>query len=391
MELSIFLEPPIPSIRELVAASPEDTIGKKVKFIERETSDDVLKNIDIAIVGVKEERGALNNKGCSEGPDKVRKKLYSLYANSFTPRIADFGNISAGNTANDTYFAVSTVIAELLKKKILTIIIGGSQDITYANYRAYETMEQTVNIVAVDSMFDIGEFQSDINSRTYLNNVILHQPNYLFNYSHLGYQTYFNDQKTIDLMDKLFFDAYRLGQVRANMEEVEPIVRNADILTFDLSAIRYSDAPGNRNASPNGFYGEEACQIARYAGLSDKLTSIGFYELNPLSDKDEQTAHLVAQMIWYFMEGFYNRKKDYPVGDKDSYFKYNVSLDDGKYDLVFYKSDKSGRWWMEVPYPPSKRSKYERHYLVPCSYSDYQTACNNEMPDRWWQAFQKLS
>lgn len=391
MEISIFLEPPIPSIKELAASSPDDTIGKKIKFIDRESTEDDLKGIDIAIIGVKEERGALNNKGCSEGPDKVRKKLYALFANSFSPQIADFGNIGAGNSLKDTYFAVSTVVTDLLKKKIVTIVLGGSQDITYAVYRAYEILERTVNIAAVDSRFDIGEFQSEINSRTYLNNVILHQPNYLFNYSHLGYQTYFGDQKTLDLMEKLFFDTYRLGQVRANMEEVEPIVRNADILTFDLGAIRYSDAPGNRNASPNGFYGEEACQITRYAGLSDKLTSIGFYELNPLSDKDEQTAHLVAQMIWYFLEGYYNRKQDYPVGDKSSYLKYNVGLEDGKYNLVFYKSDRSGRWWMEVPYPPSQRSKYERHYLVPCSYNDYQTACDNEMPDRWWQAFQKLS
>lgn len=238
---------------------------------------------------------------------------------------------------------------------------------------------------------DIGDADGDLNSQTYLGKIILHQPNYLFNFSNIGYQSYFVDTKALDLMTKLFFDSYRLGQVRANIEEVEPIVRNADILSFDISAIRQPDAPANNNSSPNGFYGEEACQIARYAGFSDKLSSIGFYETNPSLDNRSQTTHLVAQMIWYFIDGFYSRKKDFPIGDKTDYTKYSVILQEQKHELVFYKSNKSERWWMEVPYPPNKRIKYERHHLVPCSYSDYQTACNEDMPDRWWQTFQKLS
>ena len=108
-------------------------------------------------------------------------------------------------------------------------------------------------------------------------------------------------------------------------------------------------------------------------------------------DNRNQTSHLVAQMIWYFIDGFYSRKKDFPIGDKTDYTKYRVILQEQKHELVFYKSNKSERWWMEVPYPPNKRIKYERHHLVPCSYSDYQTACNEDMPDRWWQTFQKLS
>ena len=68
-----------------------------------------------------------------------------------------------------------------------------------------------------------------------------------------------------------------------------------------------------------------------------------------------------------------------------------VNIQDGKNEVVFYKSDKSDRWWMDVPYPSHKKIKYERHVLVPCSYEDYKTACENEVPNRWWQTFQKLS
>ncbi|HRN41063.1 MAG: formimidoylglutamase [Flavobacteriales bacterium] len=350
-----------------------------------------LFDYSIAIIGVGEERGSSFNAGTSLAPNHVRKYLYRLNKLNGSAKIIDFGNLKVGSSLNDTYFALSSIIEELLKLNILPIIIGGSQDLTYANFLAYKNLEQTVNLVSIDSHFNLGEPDEEINSNNFLTKIILHQPNFLFNYSNIGYQTYFVDSTEIDLMGKLFFDVYRLGQVQKNIEDVEPIVRNADIISIDVSAIRQSESPGNANASPNGFYGEQACQISRYAGLSDKLTSIGFYEVNPEFDNNGQTAHLVAQMIWYFIDGVNNRKKDFPVGSRKTYTKYRVNIQNGENELIFYKSDKSERWWMDVPYPSHQKIKYERHLLVPCSYKDYQTACDDEMPDRWWQTFQKLA
>ncbi len=349
-----------------------------------------LENIQLAIVGVEEDRKGLNNEGCGLAADYVRENLYKLFQGNYQIKIADLGNIKKGDSIDDSYFAVTDVLAQLLQKNIIPIVIGGSQDLTYCNYLAYQKMEQTINIVAIDSSFDIGEGEKKLDSQSYLSKIILHKPNILFNFSNVGYQSYFVDQNSVELMDKLFFDTHRLGKIRKNMESVEPILRNADLVSFDVSAIRQSDAPGNGNASPNGFYGEEACQITRYAGMSDKLTSIGFYEINPAFDTNKQTAHLVAQMIWYFIDGFYNRKQDYPIVDKSEYTKYRVSIKDHEHEIVFYKSNKSDRWWMDVPYPVNHQIKFERHHMVPCSYSDYETACSDELPDNWWQTYQKL-
>lgn len=352
--------------------------------------DQDVSNFNIAIIGVGEERNS-NNSGCATAPNHVRKYLYRLTGFDTTTKIIDFGNLKIGATIDDTYFALSSILEHLLKKNVLPIIIGGSQDLTYANFLAYKNLEQTVNLVSVDSKFDLGEADEELSSDNFLTKILLQQPNYLFNYSNIGYQSYFADKEHLELISKLYFDAYRLGQVQKSIEEVEPIVRNADILSFDISAIRQSEAPANKNASPNGFYGEQACQITRYAGMSDKLTSIGFYEINPELDSNGQTAHSVAQMIWYFIDGFNNRKNDFPVGSRKTYLKYMVNMQDGENEVVFYKSDKSERWWMDVPYPSHNKIKFERHVLVPCSYHDYKTACENEVPNRWWQTFQKLS
>ncbi|RLD39555.1 MAG: arginase [Bacteroidetes bacterium] len=351
-----------------------------------------LSKAKIALIGVGEERNAINNNGCGKGMDNIRNYFYSLFAGDYNVEIVDLGNIRIGHDVKDTYYALTTVTAYLLENSIVPIIIGGSQDLTFANYQAYENLGQIINIVSVDNQFDLGENENDLNAKSYLSKIILHQPNYLFNYTNLGYQTYFVNPSAVKLMKNLFFDTYRLGNVRAKMQEVEPMVRNADMISIDISAIRQSDAPGNANATPNGFYGEELCQITRYAGLSDKLSSIGFYEYNPEMDANGQTAHLIAQMMWYFIDGFYSRLSDFPVNKKSrEYKKFMVKLSDREDELVFFKSKKSDRWWMEVDCAATVKAKYERHYLVPCSQTDYEYALeDDDIPDRWWQAYQKL-
>jgi formiminoglutamase len=348
---------------------------------------------DIAIIGVLEDRQAIDNSGCALGPDYVRERLYQLNEGGYTVKIADLGNIRQGATVTDTYFALKTVVNELIKNDIIPIIIGGGQDLTYAQYMAYEDLEQRVDVVTIDSFFDLdddfAEQSLQTTSASYLNRIFLHEPNYLFNYSNLGYQTYFASQDSLRVMEKLYFDVHRLGELTGQINVAEPIIRNASMVSFDIGAIRSSDAPGNTNATPNGFYGEEACQLCRYAGFNDKLSSIGFYEFNPAYDNNGQTAILLSQMIWYFIDGFYNRKKDFPLQPRSQYLIYKTSLKHEDHELVFVKSKKSDRWWMQVPYP-SSGSKNERFHLVPCRYEDYNLAVSGEMPDLWWRTYQKL-
>jgi formiminoglutamase len=358
------------------------------------TTDDgfpELENVQLALIGVPEDRNAPANNGSALAPDSVRNFLYRLHSGSFDLKMADLGNIQPGHSTEDTYFALRSSIDALIRLNIVPVIIGGSQDLSYAQFLGYKDLEQTINVVAIDSVFDLGNPDEDITHTSYLGKIILHQPNYLFNYSNIGYQTYLVEQTALDMMTRLYFDVYRLGQVRDKIEEAEPVIRQADMLTFDITAIKHSDAPANPNASPNGFYAEEACQMMRYAGMNDKLSSLGIYEINPGYDDSGKTAHLAAQMIWCFVEGFYSRKNDFPNRNSQEYTRFHVMLQDEKYEINFYKSKKSDRWWMEIPYPPHKDLKYERHTLIPCSYKDYELAIKNEIPDRWWQTYQKLS
>lgn len=365
--------------------SPQ-AIGSLLDIYESSNDFPDLSDKKIALISVEERRASNNNIALGNNNNQIRRELYALYPGNWPLKVADLGTIQAGNTIEDTYFALGEVLSELIKKEIIPIIIGGSQDLTYANYRAYDKLEQTVNLVAVDSKFDIGNIDEDLSSQSYLSKIVMNKPNNLFNFSNIGYQTYFNSQDEIDLIDSLFFEAYRLGEVSKNVTIVEPVMRDADIVSIDISAIKNSDAPGNNNASPNGFTGQEICSITRYAGISDKVTSFGIYEYNSALDNKNQTAQLIAQMIWYFIEGVNFRAHDYPFGLKDNYQKFIVPIEDQL--LNFHKSNKSGRWWMEIIL--GNDNKFKRHALIPCTYEDYLSASNQEIPDRWIKTLKKL-
>ena len=389
MDISLFLEPVTEKCFSAAYRPGKKTLGESIGIYRNEETFPDLEGVDLAIIGVKEERGAVDNKGCADGVDYIRKALYPLFNHWSQLHIIDLGDIKIGKELNDTYYAVSQVLTELMKNKVVPIIIGAGQDLTYTMYQVYEPTGKLINIAAVDPMFDIGNDKEALNSHSYLSHIILHQPNFLFNFTNIGYQSYYVDIENIELMKQLLFDAYRLGNIKQNIELTEPLIRNANLLSFDVSAIRAADAPGVKNASPNGFNGEEACRMTRYAGLSYKLSSIGFFEYNPHYDINSRTANLIAEMIWYFIEGFANRQDDVPTLESTDFKRYNVQIGDSQ-DVVFLCHKITGKWWMDMSFLQNADQRYERHHFIPCSKEDYDQAMRNELPDKWWQFYQKL-
>ena len=180
----------------------------------------VLDNVNITLIGVIESRGGTQE---TEGNlDAVRKEIYSLFPGNWNLGIADLGDLDAGETIEDTYFALQQLVKSLLKNNCIPLIIGGTQDLTYPMYRAYDGLEQMVNLVSIDSKFDFGKEKDSLSATSYLTKIIIDEPNNLFNYSNIGYQTYANSQEEIDLVEKLFFDAYRLGDISNSIALAEP-------------------------------------------------------------------------------------------------------------------------------------------------------------------------
>jgi formiminoglutamase len=363
------------------------SLFKSIRIFGEKMPD--YRDAHLALIGIKESRGSNNNEGVALAADEIRKKLYKLKRGSGAYRMVDLGNLNEGHDLDETYVRLSEVCRTLLEKNVLPVIIGGSQDLDYGQYCAYETMDKLVSFLNVDAFLDLEDKNEFGPSRQHIHRILLHEPNYLFSYTHLAYQSYLIDQLSISVLEKLYFEAFRVGLLRTNIQEVEPAIRNADLLSFDITAIRSADAPGNANTQPFGLTGEEACQICWYAGLNEKLSSIGFYEYNPqFDDVHKKTAAVIATMIWYFIEGYYNRKSELNFRSND-FLKYTVSMPVEPETIQFYKSKFSEKWWMEVPYPNGVE-RYSRNSIVPCSYNDYQTAIKGEVPERYISTLAKL-
>lgn len=375
-----FLEPVEETVLDFVKNLNSQTLGKKCVFHTHEDFPD-LNKIKIAIIGVLDNRGSNSNE--SVDLSLIRKEFYALYPGNWHSTIADLGDIPQGNTQEDTYYAVSKIVSELIKKQIVPIVIGGSQDLTYAIYRSYDKLDQMVNLVAIDNKFDFGKDESRNTSDSYLSKIIIKEPTNLFNYSNLGFQTYYNSQEEIDLIEKLYFDAYRLGEVSTNLSLAEPVFRDSDIVSVDLTSIKSADSGNFVTFTPNGFNGKEICALSRYAGLSDKVSSFGIFNHNNL--KNESV--LIAQIIWYFLEGYNFRSLEYPNLNQNIFLKYIVPVDD--IELIFFKSPKTERWWIEIPFISNVNNKLKKNTLLPCTHEDYLRACDQEIPERWWKAQRK--
>ena len=372
-----FLQPVSESFEQYLQTLSNQSLGKKVVF-HTQTDFPILEGVSIAIFTVNEHRG--NDKDNEDYSFEVfRKKFYGMFPGNWNTSIVDLGTIEAGASIEDTYFVVKSLMTELIKKQIIPVVIGGTQDLTYPMYRAYDNLDQMVNLVSVDNQFDFSK-ENKLDKDAYLSKIIVEEPNNLFNFSNLGYQTYFNSQEEIDLIEKLYFEAYRLGEVSNNITVAEPVFREADLVRVDMHSVQSSYSGNFDIFNPNGFTGKEICALSRYAGISDKVTSFGIFNFNPNGNE----VVLTAQMLWYFIEGFRFRSNEYPFGTKESYIKYIVPIEDE--ELIFYKSNKTERWWIEIPFLTNVNNKLKRNTLLPCTHEDYLAACEQEIPERWWKA-----
>ena len=372
-----FLQPVTEELVKYVGELSKQTLGNKI-VLHTEADFPNLDNVNIALITVDEYRGA-EVENSDEDFVNFRKYLYSLFPGNWNFTIADLGTIQPGASLEDTYFLVKSISEDLIRKKITPIIIGGSQDLTYPLYRAYDNLDQMVNLVVVDNAFDFAK-ETALPFNSYLSRVVVEEPCNLFNFANLGYQTYFNSQEEIDLVEKLFFESYRLGEVSNNITIAEPVMRDADLVSFDLCAVQSSYSGNYQQFNPNGFTGKEICALARYSGISDKVSSLGLFNFY----NSVKEVSLVAQILWYFLEGYAFRSNEYPFGSKENYFKYIVPIEEE--ELVFYKSDKTGRWSIEIPFILNGNNKIKRNTLLPCTHDDYLAACEQERPERWWKA-----
>ena len=269
------------------------------------------------------------------------------------------------------------VLQEIHEAGKIAVILGGSHDLTLQQYNVFKKTEKMATATVADMLIDLDETE-EITDRGFLMDMLTGTPNFMAHYSHMAFQSYYVHPHMLETLDKLRFDFFRLGRVREHIEDMEPVLRTSNLFSFDMSAVRYSDAPANVNGSPNGLNGEDTCQLTRYAGMSDVLTSFGIYGYNHMNDSNAMTAKLISQMLWYFVDGVLVRRSEAKLSEREEFIVFNVTFTDN--DTIFLKSKRTNRWWMRLP----------DNTFVPCSYNDYVTASSDQIPERWLREQERL-
>jgi formiminoglutamase len=345
-----------------------------------------LNKFKIALIGVPEGRNS-PNAGSLKGPDMIREQLYRLAKIPGKSKIIDLGNMKQGSTFNDTIAGLTDILSNLMSENLFPVIIGGTSALIPAIDRALSQTIKRYTLTAVDPRIDFSSERKEPDSFNYLNAILSNHKSTFSHYINIGYQTYLNDQQIINRFLKRQSELIRIGDVRQAIYLTEPLFRDSDVAIFDISAVRQSDAPGTFSTSPNGFYGEEICLLARYAGISDKLKVFGLFDVNPEYDIRNQTTGLAAQILWFFLEGFSQKQYETPVlniSNSGRFIKYHVRITDLEDDLIFVKSNLTDRWWIELPV------EKDQNLYVACSHEDYLKANRNEVPERWVQAMERL-
>ncbi len=355
------------------------TLGQTIeRSTERVTVTNLYK-IDVAIVGAPFENGVLAGKKTNV-PDEIRSVLYHFAGFQSKLNIVDFGNLKTAKSSKSISLALRDLVEYFNELNIVTIVLGGSQDLSFGICQAFKAKE-FFSLCCIDSELDVKKGRETFDASNFLSRVFSNCSN-LFQFSLLAYQSLLVPHQ---LFAKTYGinEHYRLGLLRDDISFAEPVLRNTDFLSFDVGAVKHSEAPATWNSNPNGLHGEEACQLAKYAGLSDKLKVVGVFGIDSLKLSEGITIRLAAEIVWYFLDGQINKQ----VGvdeQRDVFLTYKVEVKDVEKPLVFLQCPKTHRWWMEI------QSIRGRKLLIACSEKEYEQAADDEIPELWLKYVQKI-
>jgi arginase family enzyme len=307
----------------------------------------------------------------------IRKELYQLTGQRKL-NIVDFGDLKQASSTKGNYLAVRDVVDYLNELGVVSVILGGSQDFTYGVCQAYRN-HKFFSFCSIDAFLDTKKGKETFNARNYLSRIFTNLPN-LFQFSLLAYQSHHVADEYL-AKTKGLSTHLRLGQLREDLLLAEPVFRNSDFLSFDFEAMKHSDAPGERML-PNGVRSEEACQLARYAGLSNRLNVFALFGVKHTVDNSQLSIKLAAQVMWYFIDGFTKRSPFKPE-NKEGFSVFKVEVSDVSEPISFCQNDETKQWWVEV------EAINKELFYVACSEKDYLDACNDEIPQFWLKYIQK--
>ena len=362
-----YFKPVDKKLIDLVENLNPNQVGNNIKINGRDDLSSILSS-DLVIFSISDFRLDTTDKKSFNADKDFRKKFYSLFYSDWSLNLFDLGNLINGNLVSDTQFALKSIIEFCIKNQIFVISLGGPQYFTLDLYSSLKKNLSKINLVAINNKLEF----SNENNESYLSKIIMDENNKLNHFSNIGFQKHLNSLDEIDLIKKMKFESLSLGKIKSDLNEAEPILRDSNLISFNVKSIKSGDI-NNAHQYPNGLTSYEFCSLSRFSGASLKSNVISYFENWDFSILNS----LLAEAIWYVIDGFSARIDETPDSDNDNFTYYFIEVDN--YKFKFYHSLLSDRWWVEFLNDDVVSIKKN---IISCSYNDYYNCKNSIISER---------
>lgn len=299
----------------------------------------------------------------------VRKELYHLSKLDFEIPVCDLGDLISGKSHEDTHYILQEVLSMCHYKNAIPVIIGGSNDLAFSLFSALNFHHKNISYTQISDIISLSNEGDEITEKNFLSKILGSKTMTLKNYHHLGYQKHLNEQDSVKLMKEVEFEVVRLAEMMNSTEKTEPFFRKADLFTLNCDAVESRGDGFSANPQVNGLNSREICAFMKEAGLSENLKSVGIFNFNARSE-DFLNHQLLAQMIWYLIEGI-NIQKSHPA--ERNYETFWVMIGPDKY--AFKRDIFRNMWYFSADEESDK--------MIPCSLSDYEDAKKGQLNTRF--------
>ena len=255
---------------------------------------------EIVILGCPQDEGVARNNGrigAAFAPDAIRTQFYKLTNSGISAGIFDLGDTIIQKTLEETHDLQTEIVVQVLRDGKRLIILGGGNDISYADGAAMAKVFGNENWQAfnIDAHFDVrADFPR--NSGTPYRQLLDEQLLKPANFSEIAFQPQANSPIYFDYLKNSGVTTISLEDIQDSRFKIQDLIIKplATFWGFDVDSVRASDAPGVSAPSPIGLTAEEFVNLAGIAGSLAETQIVEFTEVNPNFDIDNRTAKLVA-------------------------------------------------------------------------------------------------
>lgn len=270
----------------------------------------------MVLVGFPTDEGVRRNggrPGAAHAPAEIRRWLNRLTPDARDPvrftalleHTADLGDVALTGNLDADQAALGEVVGGLLELGRFVIVLGGGQEVAFGHFLGYVAAGLRPEILSWDAHPDVRPLRDRLaHSGSPFRQALEHASRAARRYTVAGLQPHAVAASHLEYVRRHGRAVFRDDVTPTMMRELYARLEAPAMVSLDIDAVDQSSAPGVSAPTTGGFTVPEWLSAAFQAGRHVAVRSVDLAELNPVHDRDGQTARLTALTVWHVLRGF---------------------------------------------------------------------------------------